>query len=914
MTDAQRIEAASQKLLKNNARDAISTLKMLKNSNNPEVNDLLFQAYMMRETQLTNKGMHVEAKAILEQAFDYLPDFTTISEDCLCMYLKKTTMKAAADAYYSYIQKQKPSKRAQYLLVDRVFMSGQFQLLNIFDKNDPIIKDLSIMKPVQQMMVDAKWEEAYTAMKPLSRQSPYAEYKLFCRGIVSFYSEDDSGMLQAFNRISEDFSLYPLIQELKVIASPMESLKKKGHSISKTDFLWEGPVQLDRQIGQMIASADKYREKDLQALVLSAAKALYPDNPNWAAFHILILLLSRQVVQQESSTLIHDIASYVLNKKQFQLFTTKFKYQFGKHPFLNAARYFDCLPNEYKRPESQDIAKAMILFQTARRWFKNQERLYSKGLKYLTKTLDLNYTNNEELLISLVCKGLSFDPHNKKGYELLTELPRTGRNSKNMVEEYLLIMRDKMENDPLPCLELADLYYEKNAFRKAETVLKEAMKRAPHDNRVIERHVISLLISADKNFSRDKMHLAEPDIQKAQKIEYKALLPYVIERSILYDLFSKPDHLQEVTEKYIKSMNIAETFRCLSLLYLEKERLVRHNKIQFKEMLHSLHEKILTLPGSDILYVLRPIPKKMKATFRVPEIILLYEKLIPKIFKCLDDTEVIAIFDILLSPTMSKIIHKEINRRYRAAAPDRQLLLSFYQVSIWHLDNKKNNPSMFMDIVDQAKGPVLEELRELSKGLAKHASGNLKRALESLDFSLMNMPYPNFIENRASGKFDFDYDDGEDDEEITNKNLHDTELDEDYDDDDDDFGELGDLDEDEIMGMLGIDSMIEDLFLEEMKVRLDPLEDVIVIKKILDKIDRTSKPSYSLIAEAVEAFEEIIFIMEFFALPTKLVPKAKNALQSYPGLGDIMKRLAKVINKYHFKDIEPQTRRFLTRV
>jgi hypothetical protein len=915
MSDAQRIETARQKLSKKNARDAISILKMLKSDDNQAANDLLFQAYMMREAQLNSKGLHIEAKAILEQAFNYLPDFTIITEDCLCMYLKKTSLKAAVDAYYSFTQKQKQSKRAQYLLVDRVFETGQFQLLDIFDKNDLLNKDLPVIQNARQLMVDGKWEDAYQAMKTIPRISPYAEYKLFCRGMMAFYSEDDSGMFQAFNRISQDFSFYPLIQELMVIASPMESLKKKGYSVSKIEFLWDGPVHLDRQIGQLLTAVDKIRIQDVQTLVLSVAQGLYPDKPDWAAFHILMLLLSRQIMQQENAHFIFEIASVILKRPHFQLLTTKYKYHFGKLPFLNAARYFDCLPNEYKRPESQDIAKAMILFQTARQWYKNKDRLLSKGLKYLSKELDLKYTNNEELLLSLVCKGLTFDPLNRKGYELLTELPRTGRTSKNFVEEHLLIMRDKMENDPVPCLELADLYYEKNAFRKAETVLKEAMKRAPHDNRVIERHVISLLISADKNFSRNKMHLAEPDIQKVLQIECKEMQPYVIERSILCDLLKHPDQLKEVTQKALEGLNVAEAIRCMSLLYLDKKKISGHNTRQFKEMLISMQEKILTLTGSEILFILKPIPKKMQTVFKVPEIITLYEKLVPKLFKCMDDTEVIAFFDILLSPSYSKIILKEIKRRFRFAPQDRQLLLGFYQVTLWHLDNKKDNPGLFTHIIDQAKGPVLEELRELSKRLAKHASGNLKRALESMDFSLMDMPFPQFINNRKSDEFDFDFDDGEDDETITMKNLHDPELDIDDDDDDDDdehsFEDYLDMDEEEFFDMLGLNDVVEAMMMEAISNRIDPIHDVRALKNLLDKIERTPSPGNALIERAVDLFEDMLDTMDFFELPRAIIPKAHHALESYPGMKENMKRLAKIVNKYHYKDIDNQTKRFL---
>ena len=905
MTDPQRIEIAKKKLAEKNARDAISILKKCTNINDdPMVRGLLFQSYMKREEQLTAKGMSVEAAAILDQAFEYLPDFSVISEDHLCLYLEKISLPMAVDAYFSYTKKQKAFKQGQQIVANRICQTGQWKLLDIFGEDDALAKDRTIMIDVQKLMAAGEWEKAYAAIKPLSRTSPYVEFKLFCRGICAFYCEDDAGMLQAFNRISKNFPLYATINELKLIASPVETLKKKGYAISKIDYLWDGAVNLDRQIGQLMKAADNGRSKEIHSLIQSISKSLYPKKPEWATFHIINLLLARQMMQRESIYNILAAAKVLLTPSNYKIMKTKFKYTRESAPFLNAARYLDCLPAEIPDTKSQKLAKAMILFHTAKQWLERKDELSSIGLKYFSKELNLTYADNEELLIALVCKGLSFDPLNRSGYDLLIQLPRSGRTAKNEVEKYLLIMLEKMENDPVPCLELATLYYEKNAFRKAETVLEEAMKRAPHDNRVIERHVISLMISADINFNRDKMHLAERDIAKACQIECKSIIPYLVERQILYDLWKKPSKLTEIADKYTAPLNIAEAIRALSLLYLEgnKLRAKKDNKI-FNEMLGSMQKQMTTLTGSEILYIFAPIPKAVQHLYKCPPIVSLYDKQMPEIFKCLNDSEAIAVFNIILSPKSVKIILKEIKRRLGIAEPNRALLLKFYQVTIWHLEDRKHNPNLFEEIVEQAKGHVLDEIRALSKNLAKHAGGSLKRALESLDFTIMDSPFPFFMDQEKAQQFDNVFDDGQDEFKINKKNLHDDEIDEYIDDNYDDYDE----DDDDFF----FDDMPPPSFMDSLFDSNSPMIVSALLEKTLDAIEHLPSSTTKGMDVAIEQFEALLDSIGLRDIPETAIPHAASLLAELPGVKQTTRRLALLVKKKRYQRISKKTRLFM---
>ncbi len=85
------------------------------------------------------------------------------------------------------------------------------------------------------------------------------------------------------------------------------------------------------------------------------------------------------------------------------------------------------------------------------------------------------------------------------------------------MEAGLKRMMTAFPEDPYPCLELATLHHQKAAYRKAEQILLEAKRRAPHDDRVVDRHVLALLISSEKRLKKGKMQLAAQDPEGAQE-------------------------------------------------------------------------------------------------------------------------------------------------------------------------------------------------------------------------------------------------------------------------------------------------------------------------------------------------------------------------------------------------------------
>ena len=156
-------------------------------------------------------------------------------------------------------------------------------------------------------------------------------------------------------------------------------------------------------------------------------------------------------------------------------------------------------------------------------------------------------------------------------------------------------MMERFPDDPFPCLELANLYYETRAFRKAENVLKQAMQRAPHDNRVIELHILSLLISVEKNLKPEKLHLAEKDLKKIESLENKKFLPFIISKQIIFEIFKDEEKdFNELLSNKIKSLSLYEQLKTLAILILDFTPRFGRQHSYLKDAEKILNEKIKT--------------------------------------------------------------------------------------------------------------------------------------------------------------------------------------------------------------------------------------------------------------------------------------------------------------------------------
>jgi hypothetical protein len=159
---------------------------------------------------------------------EYFPGVDHINERQMALYIRCCDSRDALDAYRHYLKKAGTSSLIERFLVDVLMIEQCWECLDKFDASLPLKKD---SEPVQKSipdMMDGRWEKALELLKPVPRVSPYALVKLFCRAMVSFYNEDDSGVKRAISMIPKDFCLYLFLSDLLLaITSPTGNLATK---------------------------------------------------------------------------------------------------------------------------------------------------------------------------------------------------------------------------------------------------------------------------------------------------------------------------------------------------------------------------------------------------------------------------------------------------------------------------------------------------------------------------------------------------------------------------------------------------------------------------------------------------------------------------------------------------------------
>lgn len=774
LTEKQLLLQGEQSLGAGKARDAISTLKFAakQHGQSDEIGTLLFRAYLMRAGELRKKNMIVEADTVKKQAREYMPGADQMTESDLLAFISISSDEEAFDFYRGYTKINNSSRATEQFLANRLLESSQWDILDNLDESLPIRRDAAPVSDAVPLMNEGKWEDALNALMSVSRTSPFAPVRMFCRVMVCFYREEDREMHRAISMLPENFPLIHVAENLKHTVGNGNPGPEK--TMRRLQCLWDGQINMEDDMRDILDHLEHRRFARAETSIADISEVIYPRDSDDARVFILEIIWNMVVQYKIGEYDFYRMVRNLLPGDRAELLATKTRLLSFRAPFSHAGQYISILDREFPDPETRDTAHALILLYTARGILRHETEAEKdiKGLGKYRKLLGIPRENTDTLLIDMTTEVLRLDPLNREGYVFLAERPRASRAAKKSVEASLTVMIDRFPDDPWPCLELATLLYEKNAFRKAENILSEAMRRAPYDNRVIDRHVLALLISAEKNIRRKKFHLVAKDIERAEQFDSKKTAPFIAEKRIIFSLlndqkdvrlsekaeaeaendetgqmqlFAGPGDLDKIVEKELAPLSLPDRLRILAILISD---ISSHSLNERKSVIKSLEKlfgkclkKMGELSSAELLKILSPLEKEFSSLLPSRDVAPIFFRKDKNILRHADDSEVIPLYDLIFESHWFSLIEKDIRRRMgkeTETEPEPWLLLEFYLVTILHLRGEVREPDLFEDIIEDARGPILKEIKTASRRLASHASGVLKRALEIFDFDILD--------------------------------------------------------------------------------------------------------------------------------------------------------------------------------
>lgn len=768
----QLLEKAKGFYNNNKARDAVSILKtgIKTHGLTEEIREMLFKSYLLREDQLRSKNMNTEADMVKKQALEFMPSIETISEDDMVSLVAASSAADAFKTYGKYLSVNSPSLKIEQTLANHLIKGAGPEIIEKLPGKSMIKRDAAPVPNAVSLMNQGKWEQALAALKPVPRMSPFAPMRLFCRAMTCFINNDDESALKALSMIPKHFALANVVDNLKIVLSRQTDSAKRIKAQSKTGCLWEGPPDYN-SYGTLLYKALENKDfKNSRELIIKIGKILNPEDPAFVICFILEIIWNMVLHNRIEEYQFERLLQNILPKDYFELLAAKINLQgTAPRPISMAGYYITLLDREFPEPGKQKIAHAQVLLFIVDLIFKrnniSQLKKEKSGIEKYKKIMGIKSSVPELVLIEILCESINIDPLNKKAYELLVQLPRPTRAARNKVEKALSIMLKKFPDDPFPCLETATVYYENHAFRKAENILAEAMKRAPHDNRVIDRHVLALLISSDKNITRGKFHLVERDIQKAEELESKKIWPFVVAKRIILKLVNPESRVEtnkhktnlqillfpkehqyfiNIIDEEINDLSLFEVLRLISILIPDiKDRKInyKNNIVQYLEKIFEKKLKnVSSLTSSQVINLLAPLGREFSPIVGIRTMAGMFLKHSKSILNRISDSEIIPLYDLILEPSITGYIKNDIKKRVKTAKNKRdRILLKFYLVILQHLDDEKNDSDLFYDIIDKVEGTPLEsDLEAMASRMAKHASGSLKLALSKFDFEILD--------------------------------------------------------------------------------------------------------------------------------------------------------------------------------
>jgi tetratricopeptide (TPR) repeat protein len=754
-------------------RDAIKMYKLaIKNSKSEDQVQMghckLFLAYMQRAEELIGKNMLVEAASLRKQAMNYLPAPDVMDQRSIAFVIELCDLGKAFNYCEQYIARTGSDPVIGALLADRLVTQGGWEFLD--DKETPcfISRDAPVVKASLPLMDKGQWQQASDEMKALPRTSAFAHIRMFCRAMALFGQGDDKNMYKAISLIPEA-SVFAKIAA--VLGTTVQSVNEKApikENKALAACLWEGPLDAWETAEKIIEKAEKNQfDKTMQQLIMTFSKQILPDDPEYAGQYLVETLWHRGITNEKAFAAFEK----ALLPRKAALLQTKRKILSMDNPLDHAAQYLDLLKKTVSDPQTLAMVESAVFLYVCRAAVSesNQDELMRLSNKTATRFGLSPGQGIDTLWMQCAARGIQCDARNKELYELVIQKNVRAREPKKIKENLLLSMCEAFPDDPYPCIELASLYHGKNAFRKAENILKKAMELAPYDSRVQDMHIISLVISADKSINKGNFERARQDLAKAQELDTGTNALLLREKELFYQICEKPRLSEKSIGSNLDQLSLCQRLKLVCMLRMDVEDKPKNDHSKVFHKIGALFKteliQVSRLTSEELLTLLTPFPREWQHVFTSLKVHQMFLETSTEVLKYLNSDDLIGFMDRVLSSENWKYFKRELQRRIEDPKedPNHDLLVFYIFVmeGIW--DNEWDVDEL-IDLVEDADSDLKKKFKAAGERLSRHTHGPYRHALQNLEFELLDELFADPFD--LFDPFDdYDYDDDYDDDD-----------------------------------------------------------------------------------------------------------------------------------------------------
>ncbi len=743
-------------LTRGNGRGALDRLKQVRNGDvgPPETLPFLrFWACTERARELARSGLDREAAAMHARAAQHQASISpaVLGEEDLARYLRCLDGADSLAAYVDCLRVRPAAPAAERALADLLVIHGSWDGLDGFAPDHPLRRDAGPVRESLAAMDAGDWELAAERLRSVSRHSPFAHWRVFCKAMQCFGAGDDVGLMQALDLLPADFPLAGTVAEWRRVCAADGG----GGPIPVRRVLGTEGAAV-QALGDELARALRGNEsgRAVERVVVALADALCPEEPLHARIDLVQIIGLATVASGFAAESLPGLLRRLLPAERVAGVAARIDLLLQQavpaswDPAAGAA-LLDRLDTEFPRAADRRLARGLVLDALARTGHQADlpDSFAPETRKTLSALLGKRFDEPGKLCADLMAASLEADPRNRQGYRFLIDRLCEHRDGKPRLRATLEAMAAHFPDDPEPWLELATLDYSMNAYRRAEQALAEVRRRAPHDERILDLQFVGFLKSADQSRKSGRFQLAAKDLDRAGEMERPRLDGFLRVKRMLLDMVSAGGNAVEVLTGHLTGLPLAAQVRTLAVLVhdLGENRHVKNVRPEMengaKALLAGKAAALDELDAGELARLLAPLPADLHVLYDRLHVAPVLAEWWQAILLRQEGDGLLEVFDMLMGCGGHTRVRAEIGRRLSGLKkPHRDPLLLLYLAVIRYQEGDDHGSRRFNEALEAARPSDRERLRAASARLAGFSRGRLREALQAFDFALLDPP------------------------------------------------------------------------------------------------------------------------------------------------------------------------------
>ncbi|MGM0418804.1 MAG: hypothetical protein ACQEQS_08795 [Thermodesulfobacteriota bacterium] len=680
------------------AKEAVKLLKdaLKKDPQSREAREGLIEAYLLRMQELSNKNMTGESKIILKNIESNIDDLSLFSDYISGKIILNFPFEKSVDFYTEYIKKNGFNPAFEKIIASKMLEDYDLKSIEKLPPESALHKNFDDVSAAVEYMDKGQWDKALARLGSVGRKSPYSDIKMFCKGIYCHLNQDEKGKKKAFSMISENF----LFKDPEILLETNEN---------------SGNEKLKKHTEELIKKIYHYKLPDIENNVNYIAKIVSPENP-LSIREDIAEIIWMHIFREHEPPLDIDKRIFKLYSKIFSPEKTNSKLHkmflfFTDFPVASANIFIKLLHTEFEKTEVREKAESEVYCFLAQRIQK--ETYLVDDDDDIFELMGKEYVSAKDLILDLVEKSVQKNRFNKKAYHIAGEFLSSCENKQiKKIESLMEKFLEAFPEDTYPMGILSDIYMKRNAFKKAEKILKKAFISAPHDKTIQRKYAASALKSvlrnikdlnenpAYKTFEKLFSELKDPEI-------IACLIPWKI---ITHNVFKKDFDFNKELEYF----DYKNRLRIIGLYFATKHN--SKSPAKASKVLKKEKKDTEKLSSSEILYILEDIPEEFAFAYNYEELLKTFSFNRFTLLKGLSDSDFIKITEKLINHNYLTNLLSQLKNRVKSAKEPFKTKLKFYLEITKLFKGETKPPGKLYEIVKSAGPP------NLAKNLTKTAN------------------------------------------------------------------------------------------------------------------------------------------------------------------------------------------------